>query len=423
MSLVLGCIADDLTGATDLALVLSRNGMRVVLVLDIPADDVAVPEAEAVVVALKTRTVKPEKAVRQSLAALDWLQAAGASRVFFKYCSTFDSTKQGNIGPVAEALADRLGPEFTVFCPAFPANRRTVYQGHLFVKGRLLSESSLAAHPLTPMTDPDLVRVLQAQCSRYRVGLIPLETVDAGTGAVLAAMERLQSEGCRFGVADAVNDAQLATLADACSAQPLLTGGSAVTAALPAIYRLEGRLPPVADRDDLPARPGPVAVLSGSCSEASRAQVAELAARCPAVRIDPLALGETGDDVAALLDRAGDIGEEKAVLFYATADPEAVAAAQDELGRWRAGEMVEKTLAELAFALVARGVRKLIVAGGESSGAVARRLGLEMLRVGPEIDPGVPWMSSLSEPGLLLAFKSGNFGKRDFFLRAAEMVA
>ena len=423
MTTLLGCVADDLTGATDLALVLSANGMRTVLVLDPPPPGSPGPDAEAVVVALKTRTVRPEKAVRQSMEAAEWLLGCGAERIFFKYCSTFDSTESGNIGPVAEALADRLAPDLTLFCPSFPANGRTVYQGHLFVEGRLLSESSLANHPLTPMTDPCLERVLQKQCRDSKVGLIALETVEQGTGAILAAMEGLQADGCRFAITDALDEGHLLSIADAGAAQPLLTGGSAVAAGLPAVYRLEGKLREEPTPVALDTVPGTVAILSGSCSEASRRQVSAMAQRCRSVEIDALALSRGEIDTDTLLAQAGDVNGPDAVIFYSTTSPENVSVVQQTLGRRQSGQLVEDTMAELAAALVERGVRKLIVAGGETSGAVARKLGLTQLRVGPEIDPGVPWMQNLGEPQLLLAFKSGNFGTDDFFIKAVEMAA
>lgn len=423
MSAILGCVADDLTGATDLALVLSQNGMRTVLVLDTPHVQTPAPDADAVVVALKTRTMAPDKAVNLSLEALNWLRSLGAERFFFKYCSTFDSTEQGNIGPVAEAMADALQSGITVFCPAFPANGRTVYQGHLFVEDRLLSESSLAKHPLTPMTDPDLVRVLQKQCLRSQVGLIPLETVNQGTVAILKAMQHLQDDGYRFCIVDALDDGHLQSIANASASQCLVTGGSAVTAGLPAAYRLEGRLLEMQGLEKLEKIDGPVAVLSGSCSKASQRQVSRLADNARTVEIDPLALADGSTTIKSLLDEAGELEDERPVLFFSTAAASNVASAQDKLGRWYAGELVEETFAALAAELVGRGVRKLIVAGGETSGAVARQLGLSQLRVGPEIDPGVPWMQTVGEPGLLLAFKSGNFGAPDFFEKAIEMVS
>lgn len=422
MTTILGCVADDLTGATDLALVLSQNGMRTILVLDTPATDDTI-DADAVVVALKTRTMNPDNAARLCMQALDWLKSIGAERIFFKYCSTFDSTESGNIGPVAEAMAARLMPDFTVFCPAFPANRRTVYQGHLFVEGRLLSESSLASHPLTPMKDPDLVRVLQKQCKHNRVGLIPLETVEKGTAAILEMMENLRDKGCRFGIVDALDDDHLRSIADACASQPLMTGGSAVTAGLPAVYRLEGRLAENSNASKLDHFEGTVAVLSGSCSETSQQQVSQLAGHYPAIEIDPLALARGSEDAGSLLQQAGDLKSQDLVLFFSTAPAPNVAVVQSEVGRWQSGELIEEVMADLAEALVARGVKKLIVAGGETSGAVARKLELGQLRVGPEIDPGVPWMQSTAEPKLLLSFKSGNFGGPDFFTRAAEMVS
>ena len=421
MAAVLGCIADDFTGATDLAGTLVRAGMRSVQMIGVPASPAAAIDAEAVVIALKSRTIPAGEAIAQSLAALDWLQAAGCRQIFFKYCSTFDSTDAGNIGPVAEALMAALGADFTIACPAFPKNRRTVFKGHLFVGDALLHESGMQDHPLTPMTDPNLVRVLARQ-SKSEVGLVPFDRVRAGAGAIAADFAALGDGGARMAIVDALDEDDLMRIGEACAGLPLVTGGSGVAIGLPVNYRKAGLLGDPAAADALPAVEGASAILSGSCSGATQEQVRLAAEHCPSFRIDPLALGAGEDLVAAALDWAGSRLGADPVLITATAEPEAVKRAQDELGVERAGTVVEDALSRIAQGLVAAGARRLIVAGGETAGAVVGRLGVTGLRIGPEIDPGVPWTVTLDEPPLALALKSGNFGAPDFFLKAFEAL-
>ncbi len=421
MAAVLGCIADDFTGATDLAGTLVRAGMRSVQMIGVPASPAVAIEAEAVVIALKSRTIPADEAIAQSLAALDWLQAAGCRQIFFKYCSTFDSTDAGNIGPVAEALMAALGADFTIACPAFPKNRRTVFKGHLFVGDALLHESGMQDHPLTPMTDSNLVRVLARQ-SKFEVGLVPFDRVRAGAGAITKDFAALGDGGARMAIVDALDEDDLMRIGEACAGLPLVTGGSGVAIGLPANYRKAELLGDPAAADALPAVEGASAILSGSCSRATQEQVRLAAERCPSFRIDPLALGAGEDLVAAALDWAGSRLGADPVLITATAEPEAVKRAQDELGVERAGTVVEDALSRIAQGLVAAGARRLIVAGGETAGAVVGRLGVTGLRIGPEIDPGVPWTVTLDEPPLALALKSGNFGAPDFFLKAFEAL-
>jgi uncharacterized protein YgbK (DUF1537 family) len=419
--LVLGVIADDVTGATDIASMLTRCGMDVVQVLGLPAAADEEVEADALVVALKTRTVPAAEAVRESLAAARWLLGRQARQLFFKYCSTFDSTDAGNIGPVAEALLDLAGDEITLACPAYPANGRTVYKGHLFVGDRLLSESGMRHHPLTPMTDPDLVRVLGRQCRRPQsVGLVPLEVVEAGADAIRARLASLRTRGIRLAVTDATADRHLEALGAAAEGLRLLTGGSGIAMGLPPLYRRAGLLPERSDVAPLPPARGPLAVLAGSCSEATRAQVAAMAACHPAIGLDPLALAEKRQTVADVVTAASAALASGPVLVHSTAPADRVAAAQARLGRERASALLEEAMGEIARGLVAAGVRRLVVAGGETSGRVAQALGVRRLRIGPEIAPGVPWTASLDPPHLRVAFKSGNFGGEDFFLTAME---
>jgi 3-dehydrotetronate 4-kinase len=417
MTLLLGSIADDFTGATDLANTLVRQGMRTVQLIDVPDAAASPPEADAVVVALKSRTIPAADAVEQSLAALAWLERHGARQILFKYCSTFDSTDAGNIGPVADALLDRLGGDFTVFCPAFPENGRTIYKGYLFVGDVLLSESGMRDHPLTPMRDPSLVRVLQRQ-TRHKVGLVPYATVSKGAEAISAAFAELRSNGFRHAVIDAVGDGDLLALGAAIAELKLITGGSGIALGLPENFRRAGLLAKTESAAALPVVRGLAAVISGSCSPATLAQVAAMRSQRPVFDIDPLALAGGADVVGAALDFAAREIATGPVLISASAPPEQVRDVQETLGRERAGALIETALAEIARRLVERGVRRLVVAGGETSGAVVKALGIKGLRIGPQIDPGVPWTASLGEPPLLLALKSGNFGGVDFFLRS-----
>jgi len=414
--MLLGCIADDFTGATDLAATLVRAGMRTVQVIGVPEGPL--PEADAVVVALKSRTAPVEDAIAWSLAACDSLLAAGARQIFWKYCSTFDSTPAGNIGPVGDALMKRLDAGFALACPAFPTNGRTIYQGHLFVGGALLNESGMENHPLTPMTDANLVRVLAAQ-TRHGVGLVPFATVDRGAAAIRSEMGKLREWGKHYAIIDAITDQHLLDIGEAAALHPLITGGSGVAMGLPENFRRAGLLPLREDAAALPPHGGFAAVLAGSCSRATLGQIGLAREHMPSLELDALAT----PDAAALAAQAiawmeGRIGAEP-ILIAASAPPEKVAALQQKLGRDAAGALVEEALARVAEALVARGVRRLLVAGGETSGAVVQRLGLRSLRIGEEIDPGVPWTYAEGHgPSLHLALKSGNFGARDFFVKA-----
>ncbi|MDP6692503.1 MAG: four-carbon acid sugar kinase family protein [Alphaproteobacteria bacterium] len=419
MSILLGCIADDFTGATDLANRLVRQGMRTVQFFGPPAAHMAVPEAEAVVIALKSRTNPVDEAIAQSLDALAWLRDAGAEQFFFKYCSTFDSTPEGNIGPVAEALLEALDQDFTIACPAFPENGRTICYGYLFVGAQLLSESGMQNHPLTPMTDSSLVRVLAAQC-RHPVGLVDHRTVAGGADQIAAAFAGLRAEGKHHAIVDALSDDDLLRIGTACANLKLITGGSGVALGLPENFRRAGRLSGDTVADQLPPVPGPGAVLSGSCSEATLAQVAAMQRNRPSFQIDPLKLAAGEDQAGEALAWATAQLADGPPLIYASATPVQVRAAQDQLGRTEAGELVEAAMAKIATGLVEAGVRRLVVAGGETSGAVVQALGVEGIRIGPQIDPGVPWTTTLGQPELALALKSGNFGVEDFFLKALD---
>jgi uncharacterized protein YgbK (DUF1537 family) len=373
---------------------------------------------DAVVVALKSRTALVAQAVDESLAAARWLRGQGAPQLYFKVCSTFDSTAQGNIGPVAEALLAEVGGGAVIVTPAFPENGRTVFKGHLFVGDLLLSDSPMRHHPLTPMTDANLVRVLQAQLSTQRAGLLEHATVRRGEAAVRERLQALQREGVAFVVADAIQDADLRVLAAAVREQPLVVAGSGLAIGIPALHGLAPR----AEAAALPAPRGSRAVVSGSCSAATQAQVAHFVAQGGAAfPIDPLRLAAGEDLAAAALAWARPRLGAQPVLVVATAAPEAVRAVQAELGAERAGALVEAALGRVAAGLVDAGVGQLLVAGGETSGACVQALGITQLRIGPQIDPGVPWCHAPA-PGVHLALKSGNFGGVDFFTRAFALL-
>ena len=413
----LGVIADDLTGATDIALTLAREGMRVVQTVGVPGPDADFGTAEAVVVSLKSRTVPAAEAVAQSLASARRLLDAGASQLFFKYCSTFDSTDAGNIGPVIDALLDLLGEQRTLACPAFPANGRTVYMGNLFVGEQLLSESSMKDHPLTPMRDANLVRVLLRQTQRP-VSLIAHPIVHEGGPKLDQALHSVPG----IAIIDAIDEADLRAIGRAARDLRLVTGGSGVALGLPANF-----LPGVARArpDHIAPAPGRSIVLAGSCSAATRRQIqTAIAAGAPALQISPLALANATLDVNEVLTFASRSSDGLAPIIYSSADPAEVALAQQALGRDAAGELIERFLGQLAQRLLVDGFSRFIIAGGETSGAVVSALDIKTLAIGPEIDPGVPW-TTFDHGGrtIALALKSGNFGTDDFFLKAWSQVS
>ena len=415
----LGCIADDFTGASDLANNLVRAGMRVVQTMGVPTSPLNA-DVDAVVVALKSRTIAPQEAVAQSLAALAWLQAQGASQIYFKYCSTFDSTAHGNIGPVTDALMDALGTDFTVATPAFPDNKRVVFKGYLFAGDALLNESGMQNHPLTPMTDANLVRVLQAQTRRV-VGLIDYSVVVRGADAVGERIQELKAAGVGIAVVDAISNDDLMRLGPALKGMPLVTAGSGVAIGLPENFAIT----PSPESSVLPKATGLQAVVSGSCSLATNAQVlAFIKTGLPALAIDPLRMASGVDVTAEALAWAAPHLKAGPVLVYSTAESAAIKAVQRELGAEEAGALVERTLAGIAKGLVALGVRQLIVAGGETSGACVQALGIAQMQIGPQIAPGVPWCHAFSNSiPLHTALKSGNFGGNEFFTDAFKMLA
>jgi len=423
--LLLGCIADDFTGATDLANNLVRSGMRVVQAIGVPTRPVE-GVVDAVVVALKTRNVPSPEAVAQSLDALRWLRKHGAEQVYFKYCSTFDSTPEGNIGPVTEALmgalADVPGSDFTIATPAFPDNGRTVFKGHLFVGDVLLNESGMQDHPLTPMTDANLVRVLQAQC-RSKIGLVDYQVVAKGAAAIRARFDALRADGVGIAIVDAISNDDLIRLGPALKAMPLVTAGSGVAIALPANFGIA----PSNAASTLPKAGGTKAVIAGSCSQATNRQVrAFIDAGGAAFAVDAPQIASGIDVVGQALAWCAPRLPHGPVLVYSTTDPVTVKSVQQRLGSVQAGAMIENTLAGIAGGLVELGVRQLVVAGGETSGACVQALNITQMKIGPQIDPGVPWCHAQTGAeraiALHLALKSGNFGADDFFTKAFAML-
>ncbi|HTN60772.1 MAG TPA: 3-oxo-tetronate kinase [Devosia sp.] len=420
--MLLAAIADDLTGATDLSLMLARNGMKTVQYIGVPPSDADFGDAEAVVVALKSRTIPAADAVTMAIASARVLLKAGAEQLIFKYCSTFDSTDEGNIGPVAEALLDLLGAPLAIACPAFPAAGRSIYQGHLFVGQMLLSDSPMKDHPLTPMRDANLVRVLQRQ-AKGKVGLIPWSVVSQGVDAVKAALAAAEQSGHRLMIADAVRDEDLRTLGAALSGARLITGGSGIGMGLPDNFRRQGRIGTTVLPLRMQAPAGRAVILAGSCSTATRGQVdAAIKAGVPALRIVPQEIAAGAQTAATIASWIIERPANASALVYSSDDPEAVKSVQAQLGRDRAGALVEHLLAEVAVLLRDNGFSRFIVAGGETSGAVVEALGARALQIGPEIAPGVPWTRSIGTPDLALALKSGNFGAPDFFLTAWSML-
>ncbi|MEM9476953.1 MAG: 3-oxo-tetronate kinase [Pseudomonadota bacterium] len=406
----LGCIGDDFTGSSDLANTLAKQGMRVVQYTGVP-DAPAAADVEAGVVALKSRSIDPADAVAQSLAALEWLRAQGCNQIFFKYCSTFDSTPDGNIGPVADALADALDAHKVILCPAFPGTGRSIYQGHLFVNDKLLSESGMQNRPLTPMTDPDIRRWLAPQ-TRYKVGHVGAAAVLAGAAAIGEALAAEHQEGHRMIVVDALRDVDLTEIGAAAKGLPLISGGSGVALGLPANFGCQPAPVPWQGQD------GRAVVLSGSCSITTRGQVARHSTTYPAREIVAAEVIDGALTPADICDWL--LVQDGLPLAYSSANPAEVALVQEKFGRERAAEALEGFFADLAALCRDGGVTRLITAGGETSGAVVEGLGLGSLEIGPEIAPGVPALRA--GPDLVLALKSGNFGGENFFEDADKVL-
>ena len=420
MTTFLGCIADDFTGATDLASMLARSGVNVSLRIGVP---LSTPEntAEIEVIALKTRSISASKAIEESLSALKWLKEAGAKKYFFKYCSTFDSTREGNIGPVSEALMNELKVDQTIYCPAFPENGRSIYMGNLFVGQKLLSESSMKDHPLTPMNDSNLMRLLSAQVSR-RVGLADRIVVNSGVNSLKEKLISLKENDVPHVIVDAVADTDLDTIASACQDMDFITGGSALAMPLAEFYKASGKIS-ANDNSFMNKKlnTGSI-ILSGSCSEMTIIQVKNFIQRgAAAFQLDPIDLAENG--VKKVLDWLSSQDFTKNTIIYATSDPDTVKKVQAELGVDMAGKIVEQGLSECAIAARELGIKNFIIAGGETSGAITKALNVRQLDIGIEIAPGVPWtFSGKRNNQIALSLKSGNFGSEEFFTEALNKL-
>lgn len=420
MTTFLGCIADDFTGATDLASMLARSGVNVSLRIGVP---LSTPEntAEIEVIALKTRSISASKAIEESLSALKWLKEAGAKKYFFKYCSTFDSTAEGNIGPVSEALMNELKVDQTIYCPAFPENGRSIYMGNLFVGQKLLSESSMKDHPLTPMNDSNLMRLLSAQVSR-RVGLADRIVVNSGVNSLKEKLISLKENDVPHVIVDAVADTDLDTIASACQDMDFITGGSALAMPLAEFYKASGKIS-ANDNSFMNKKlnTGSI-ILSGSCSEMTIIQVKNFIQRgAAAFQLDPIDLAENG--VKKVLDWLSSQDFTKNIIIYATSDPDTVKKVQAELGVDMAGKIVEQGLSECAIAARELGIKNFIIAGGETSGAITKALNVRQLDIGIEIAPGVPWtFSGKRNNQIALSLKSGNFGNEEFFTEALSKL-
>lgn len=414
----LGVIADDFTGATDIAGFLVANGLRTVQLNDVPPADLQV-DVDAVVISLKTRSCPVDEAIAQSLASLAWLKARGCPQFFFKYCSTFDSTPKGNIGPVTDALLEALGESFTVICPVLPVNGRTIYNGYLFVNGVPLDESGMRHHPVTPMTDANLMRLMDAQ-SNGKTGNVPSTVMDKGAEAVRAALAELKAKGFSYAVLDALNDAHLVTMGQAVSDMTLVTGGSGLADGMARAWAGSGDATKAAAEGKPPK--GRAIVLSGSCSQMTNAQVAAYRDAVPTKMVEvERAIADSEGYAAELAQWVLAQKSELAPLVYATQPPEKLKELQARFGAALASESVEHTFGALAKKLEAAGFDQFIVAGGETSGIVTQSLGIGGFHIGPQIAPGVPWVRAVGKP-LSLALKSGNFGKERFFFEAQELV-
>jgi uncharacterized protein YgbK (DUF1537 family) len=417
----LGCIADDYTGASDLANTLTRAGLRTVQTIGVPSDDLALPEVDAVVVSLKSRSIESSLAVTRSRAAEQWLRGRGADHVLFKICSTFDSTDAGNIGPVMDALRDDSGDRIVLVTPAFPETGRTVYQGNLFVGSVPLNESPLKDHPLNPMHDSNLVRVLARQ-SRTKVGLVDLADIARGPDAVRARLADLAGKGFGAAIADAVFERDLETIGKVALDHRVSVGASGLGLGLARALVASGRVKSNAPNTLADAAVGgPAACLAGSCSQATLRQIASAEAVMPVLHLDPDGVVAGPDEARRALAWARERLKDGPVLIASSSTPDQVAALQSRHGRDAAGHAIEQAMADIAQGLVESGVRRLVIAGGETSGAVVDRLGIPGFLVGPEIAAGVPVLRAVGT-AMLIALKSGNFGGPEFFSDALSLM-
>ncbi|ETX09684.1 HPr kinase [Marinomonas ushuaiensis DSM 15871] len=412
--MLIGCIGDDFTGSSDLANTLSKQGMKTVQYTGVPTDSSS-KDIEAGVIALKSRSIDSAEAVQQSLEALSWLKEQGCEQFFFKYCSTFDSTEEGNIGPVIDALAKELNAYKVIICPAFPGTGRSIYQGHLFVHDALLNESGMQSHPLTPMTDPDIRRWLKKQ-TQNNVGHIAANIVLSGSEKIKTALQDQHEKGNRLIVVDALTDSDLYEIGAAADKLPLITGGSGVAIGLPANFSRQGKIGK--ERTPWKGESGKCIALSGSCSKATREQVTIHCKHNPSYEIDASDVIQGKLLAKNIVEWA--LNSSGIPIIFSSADPIKVKQIQDSFGQERSAFALEEFFAELARQFVEAGITKILTAGGETSGAVVEGLKLNTLEIGPEIDPGVPALRA--GESLVVALKSGNFGAPDYFEKAAAIL-
>lgn len=414
----LGVIADDFTGATDIASFMVRAGWKVVLFNGVPDGGFNQESADAIVIALKSRSITTKAAVEQALAASAWLRSQGCQRQLFKYCSTFDSTAEGNIGPVTDALMAFLGASMTLICPAVPDNGRTILQGHLFVKGQLLNQSGMEQHPVTPMKESSLKKLMEAQSTGH-CEVITLDTIKNHADDIPAALARLAEQKIKYVICDVLDNHDLLTVARETIHFPLITGAAGIGYAIAA---LDTRHQPADAHVLAISKEGASIVLSGSCSSMTNQQVNFYQQRASSLALDV----EKIINDAAYLQRVtewalGHAGESLAPMIYATQPPEIIREIQKRYGAEYVSEKIEAFFAALSQNLSQRGFNKFIVAGGETSGAVSQGLNIRGMVIGHAVAPGVPWTQVLNEEKWVI-LKSGNFGDAEFFLKAQESV-
>jgi 3-dehydrotetronate 4-kinase len=419
---MIGVIADDFTGGTDVAAAFRRAGLRTALYFGLPEQDALRTAADVVVISLKTRTAPTDEAVTASVTSARWLREHGAHQLFFKFCSTFDSTAQGNIGPVGDALAELVGSRTTVVVPSSPDHKRTQYLGYLFVGDELLAESPMRHHPLTPMTDSSVPRLLRAQTARP-VDLIRLHDVRGGAHRIRDLLTSISAR-TGYAVIDAVEDSDLLEIGRACLNEPLLTGAAGLAAGLGAAVREQQ----AARRDSdtvvgTAGVDGPAVALAGSCSARTLEQIADMRRTHPSFHLVAAPNASSSSLAAAALRWYDDLDPNTpAPLIYSSLPPHELRLVQDALGSEAASLLLETALGQIAVGLRARGVRRFVIAGGETSGAVVTALGVDGGLVGDEVAPGVPWIHTFDETPVSLLLKSGNFGGTSLLTDATVMT-
>lgn len=413
--MIIGCIADDFTGASDAASFLVKGGMQTILFNGIPQEKERTESCQAIVIALKTRTQKTEDAVKETLKAAEWLKENGAKQLYIKYCSTFDSTPKGNIGPIMDALLEKYEVPTTILCPALPVNGRVVKDGNLYVNGIPLNQSSMKDHPLTPMWDSDVGKLMRDQ-SRY-------DCVKISCGE-MNKPEEVQKKIRLFGaekphfyvIPDFETGKDARSIVQNFGKLPILSGSSGILTELAGQYKLEKSTTLKTDERTI----GSGLLLAGSCSQATRSQIAFVQKNgIKSKRMDPLKLLAGEQTEQELWDFIQTNHTD--VLIYSSDTPESVRKVQ-QAGREQIAELLERTMANLAKRALQAGYTRLVIAGGETSGAVTKALGYRSYMIGTSVAPGVPIMIPRENKNVRLVLKSGNFGQEDFLKRALDMT-